>query len=208
MALYNVPYAYMTVSAALKGMDPSMEEASYLNGAGTFSTALKVTLPGRRPVDHLGVLLRLRSDMRDVLDPRGSRRNAGHAVSCCRHLSLGRDFPLDYARAAAIGTLLFWISLIGVAFYRFASRVATRFVTVTARGYRTRFSGCEAGGFRRSLHPGLCDTGDHPALSRPRSMWRSRASPPPPSSTRASRSITSGPSLARWRCASRSATHC
>src|SRR4051794_8608262 len=37
MALYNVPYAYMTVSAALKGMDPSMEEASYLNGAGTFS---------------------------------------------------------------------------------------------------------------------------------------------------------------------------
>ena len=27
-------------------------------------------------------------------------------------------FPLNYARAAAIGTLLFWISLIGVAFYR------------------------------------------------------------------------------------------
>src|SRR4051812_2439975 len=45
MALYNVPYAYMTVSAALKGMDPSMEEASYLNGAGTFRTALKVTFP-------------------------------------------------------------------------------------------------------------------------------------------------------------------
>ena len=48
-------------------------------------------------------------------------------------------YPVDYARAAAIGTLLFWISLIGVAFYRFASQVATRFVTVTARGFRTRF---------------------------------------------------------------------
>ena len=47
-------------------------------------------------------------------------------------------FPLDYAKAAAIGTLLFWISLVGVAFYRFASRVATRFVTVTARGTRMR----------------------------------------------------------------------
>jgi iron(III) transport system permease protein len=47
-------------------------------------------------------------------------------------------FPLNYSRAAAIGTLLFWISLIGVAFYRYASRVATRFVTVTARGYRMR----------------------------------------------------------------------
>ncbi len=32
MALYNVPYAYMTVSAALKGMDPSMEEASASTG--------------------------------------------------------------------------------------------------------------------------------------------------------------------------------
>jgi iron(III) transport system permease protein len=47
-------------------------------------------------------------------------------------------FPLNYSRAAAIGTLLFWISLVGVAFYRYASRVATRFVTVTARGYRMR----------------------------------------------------------------------
>ena len=49
MALYNVPYAYMTVSSALKGMDPSMEEASYLNGAGTFATAYKITLPIVRP---------------------------------------------------------------------------------------------------------------------------------------------------------------
>ena len=49
MALYNVPYAYMTVSAALKGMDPSMEEASYLNGAGTFQTALRITFPVVRP---------------------------------------------------------------------------------------------------------------------------------------------------------------
>jgi iron(III) transport system permease protein len=47
-------------------------------------------------------------------------------------------YPLDYAKAAAIGTLLFWISLVGVTLYRFASRAAARFVTVTARGYRMR----------------------------------------------------------------------
>ena len=57
-------------------------------------------------------------------------------------------FPINYSRAAAIGTLLFWISLIGVAFYRYASRVATRFVTVTARGYGCGWSGCGAGAFR------------------------------------------------------------
>ena len=35
-------------------------------------------------------------------------------------------YPVDYSRAAAIGTLLFWISLIGVAFYRFASQASPR----------------------------------------------------------------------------------
>jgi iron(III) transport system permease protein len=49
MALYYVPYAYLTVSAALRNMDPAMEEAAYLNGSGILGTALRVTLPVVRP---------------------------------------------------------------------------------------------------------------------------------------------------------------
>ena len=49
MALYYLPYAYLTVSAALRNMDPAMEEAAYLNGSGVIGTAVKVTLPVIRP---------------------------------------------------------------------------------------------------------------------------------------------------------------
>jgi len=138
MALYNVPYAYMTVSAALKGMDPSMEEASYLNGAGTLETALKVTFPVVRPsiVSAFFFVFVLTCGTFSIPAALGGTQAMPFlAVDIYRAVA---TFPLDYARAAAIGTLLFWISLIGVVFYRVASKVATRFVTVTARGYRSR----------------------------------------------------------------------
>jgi len=138
MALYNVPYAYMTVSAALKGMDPSMEEASYLNGAGTFATAVKVTFPVVRPsiVSAFFFVFVLTCGTFSIPAALGGTQAMPFlAVDIYRSVA---TFPINYSRAAAIGTLLFWISLIGVAFYRYASRAATRFVTVTARGYRMR----------------------------------------------------------------------
>lgn len=139
MALYNVPYAYMTVSSALKGMDPSMEEASYLNGAGVFSTALRITFPVVRPaiISAFFFVFVLTAGTFSIPAALGGTQAMPFlAVDIYRSTA---TYPVDYSRAAAIGTLLFWISLIGVAFYRFASRVASRFVTVTARGYRTRF---------------------------------------------------------------------
>lgn len=138
MALYNVPYAYMTVSSALKGMDPSMEEASYLNGAGTFRTAVRITFPVVRPaiVSAFFFVFVLTCGTFSIPAALGGTQSMPFlAVDIYRAVA---TFPLDYARAAAIGTLLFWISLVGVAFYRFASRVASRFVTVTARGTRMR----------------------------------------------------------------------
>ena len=138
MALYNVPYAYMTVAAALKGMDPSLEEASYLNGGGAFLTAIKVTFPVVRPaiISAFFFVFVLTAGTFSIPAALGGTRALPFlAVDIYRAVA---TYPLNYSRAAAIGTLLFWISLVGVAFYRFASRVATRFVTVTARGYRIR----------------------------------------------------------------------
>jgi iron(III) transport system permease protein len=139
MALYNVPYAYMTVSSALKGMDPSMEEASYLNGAGVFRTAMRITFPVVWPaiISAFFFVFVLTAGTFSIPAALGGTQVMPFlAVDIYRSTA---TYPIDYSRAAAIGTLLFWISLIGVAFYRFASRVASRFVTVTARGYRTRF---------------------------------------------------------------------
>jgi iron(III) transport system permease protein len=139
MVLYNVPYAYMTVSSALKGMDPSMEEASYLNGAGVVRTALKVTFPVVRPaiISAFFFVFVLTCGTFSIPAALGGTQAMPFLAVDIYHATA--TYPLDYSRAASIGTLLFWISLIGVALYRFASQVATRFVTVTARGYRMRY---------------------------------------------------------------------
>jgi len=138
MALYFVPYAYLTVSASLRNMDPSMEEASYLNGAGVVSTALRITFPVVRPslisaFFFIFVLAAGTFAIPAVLDRSSQLRFLAVDV-----FQASATYPIDYGQAAAIGTVLFWISVMGIACYRFASRAAQRFVTVTARGYRMR----------------------------------------------------------------------
>ena len=49
LALYFVPYAFLMISAALQNLDPRLEEASRVHGAGPFRTALRVTLPAVAP---------------------------------------------------------------------------------------------------------------------------------------------------------------
>lgn len=138
MALYYLPYAYLTVSAALRNMDPAMEEAAYLNGSGVLGTALKVTLPVVRPAlisafFFIFVLACGTFAIPAVLDRASQVRFLAVDV-----FQSSATYPIDYGTAAAIGTLLFWISVVGIAAYQFASRAARRFVTVTARGYRIR----------------------------------------------------------------------
>jgi len=138
MALYYLPYAYLTVSAALRNMDPAMEEAAYLNGSGVIGTALRVTLPVVRPAlisafFFIFVLACGTFSIPAVLDRASQLKFLAVDV-----FQASATYPIDYGTSAAIGTLLFWISVVGIAAYQFSSRVARRFVTVTARGYRIR----------------------------------------------------------------------
>ena len=115
MALYFVPYAYLTVASSLRNIDPAMEEASYLNGAGVLRTALRITLPVVRPAllsafFFIFVLSAGTFAIPAVLD-RGSQ---------VRFLAVdvfqaSATYPIDYGKSAAIGTLLFWISVVGIA---------------------------------------------------------------------------------------------
>ncbi len=138
MALYFVPYAYLTVAASLRNIDPSMEEASYLNGAGVLATAARVTFPVVRPAlisafFFIFVLAAGTFAIPAVLDRASQIRFLAVDV-----FQASATYPIDYGTSAAIGTMLFWISILGIAGYRFASRAARRFVTVTARGFRIR----------------------------------------------------------------------
>ena len=138
MALYFVPYAYLTVAASLRNMDPSMEEAAYLNGSGVLGTALRVTLPVVRPSLISAFFFIFVLACGTFAIPAALDRASQVRFLAVDVFQASATYPIDYGTSAAIGTLLFWISVVGIAAYRFASRAARRFVTVTARGYRIR----------------------------------------------------------------------
>jgi len=138
MALFFVPYAYLTVSSSLRAIDPSMEEASYLNGAGVFGTAVRVTLPVIRPALISAFFFVFVLACGTFAIPATLARAAQLPFLAVDIYLASNIFPIDYGRSAAIGTVLFWISVMGVTAYQLASSAARRFVTVTARGYRIR----------------------------------------------------------------------
>lgn len=57
LSLFSYPYVFLTVRAALRGLDPSLEEAARGLGHGSWSTFRRVTLPHLRPAIASGGLL-------------------------------------------------------------------------------------------------------------------------------------------------------
>ena len=55
--IYYAPYVYMFTAAALRNMDPALEEAAEISGASTFKTLLTVTFPLIAPAIISGMLL-------------------------------------------------------------------------------------------------------------------------------------------------------
>jgi iron(III) transport system permease protein len=132
------PYAFLFIIAALRNMDPSLEEASALNGAGRLRTALTITFPLVRPAIlasffFVAVLTAGVFSVPAVLAT--SRTFVPLAVRIQRAMS---NYPTDPGLAASIGTVLIVVTMVGIIFYRRSLQMAAKYVTVTGRGFRPR----------------------------------------------------------------------
>jgi len=57
LTLFSFPYVLLTLQAALRGLDPTLEEASRMLGRSPLATFTRVTLPQLRPAAAAGSLL-------------------------------------------------------------------------------------------------------------------------------------------------------
>ena len=57
LTTFYYPYAFITISRAMEKMDPSLEEASQISGAGSLKTVFRITLPMMTPSLIAGALL-------------------------------------------------------------------------------------------------------------------------------------------------------
>ena len=101
LTLFSFPYVLITVQASLRGLDPSLEEASRLLGHGPVRTFLKVTVPQLRASAAAGAILVTLYVFSDF-----------GAVSILRYSTFTRGLYLQYrsafdrAPAAVLGLLL------------------------------------------------------------------------------------------------------
>src|SRR5919106_597249 len=134
------PGSFLMMSAVLKSMDPSLEEAAYTSGTGVLRTARAVTAPLMLP----GILAAFIYYFITVIEsfeipaiialPVGLQLLTTKIFFATRAES---DFP-DYSVAAAVSILFVIVSALLIYFYSRATKHAERFTTVTGKAYRPR----------------------------------------------------------------------
>ena len=138
MFLYYAPYAYLFTAGAVRAMDPSLEEAARMLRSSTWTILRRVTLPLILPaLAAAGILIFILSaEMFSI--PGLIGRPANFTNLPYRIYYATRTTPPEWPLAAAAGTVLLWLAVIGVYLNRYLSRQSRRFATITGKGYRPR----------------------------------------------------------------------
>ncbi|MEV7038407.1 iron ABC transporter permease [Amycolatopsis sp. NPDC051061] len=135
LVAHYVPYSYLVVSGALRGVDSRMEEASLLCGRGMTFTTLRVVVPLLRAsllssVLFVGILALGEFSVPVILGQKGAFK----PLSVTVYNSLYTENQ-DLTLASAVSTELMLVCLVGLFLYGRALRNANRLVSVGGRGH-------------------------------------------------------------------------
>ena len=137
MALFEGSVAFVMIGAVMKSMDPALEEASQVLGAGRLRTMLRITLPLVLP----GVLGAAIFVFAEMLGSFSAALVLGlpsrfYVVTTAMY-QLVSQYPPQFPRAAAMGVSLFAVMFLMVYIYRRVLSWGT-FVTITGKAFRPR----------------------------------------------------------------------
>ena len=133
-----VPFAFLQLTAALRSMNPSLEEAGSMAGATPFVTFFRVTLPvllpGLLAPLILAVLVTLEQFEMPLILGLPARINV-FSTRIYYELNPDTDLPA-YGRAAAVALPFLAAAILLLLIYNRLIRRADRFATVTGKAYR------------------------------------------------------------------------
>jgi iron(III) transport system permease protein len=136
MALHYAAFAFIAILAALQSIDSSLEEASYMLGANPLRTAWNMTMPLIWPSLAAAFLMTFIMSAENFSVPTLLGAPTGFQTLTTRiYLDLTVE-PAQPNVAAAGGTMLLWIALIGTLWQRRILKNANRFVTISGKGGR------------------------------------------------------------------------
>ena len=137
MALFEGTVAFVMISAAMKSMDPALEEGARVLGAGKWRVMLTVTLPLVMP-GVLGAAVFVFAEMLGSFAAAFVLGLPGRYVVITTAIwQAVQSFPPDYPRASALGIALFAVMFATLGFYRLIVRRGN-FATITGKAFRPR----------------------------------------------------------------------
>ena len=137
MALFEGSVAFVMISAVMKSMDPSLEEASQVIGAGRGRTMLRITLPLVAP-GVLGAAIYVFAEMLGSFSAAlvlGTP--ARFYVITTAIYQLVSQYPPRLPLAAAMGVSLFAVMFVMLFLYRRVTR-GRSYVTVSGKAFRPK----------------------------------------------------------------------
>jgi len=148
MALFEGSVAFVMIGAVMKSMDPALEEASQVMGAGRTRTMLRITLPLVLP----GVLGAAIFVFAEMLGSFSAALVLGlpsrfYVITTAMY-QLVSQYPPRFPLAAAMGVSLFAVMFLMVWLYRRIVRAGS-YVTITGKAFRPR--AMDVGGLRWTL---------------------------------------------------------
>lgn len=138
MFLFFCPFAYLFTVGSMRGMDSALEESARTTGANSFQTLMRITLPMSMPAVLASGLLIFVLSAETYTIPGIIGSTVGFTTLPWRIYQDSTVFPVHQAHAAAAGTLLLWVTILGVWLQHRITRRSERYVTVTGKGFRGR----------------------------------------------------------------------
>ena len=137
MALFEGAVAFVMISAAMKSMDPGLEESAQISGAGKARIVRTITLPLLKPAIYGSTLFVFAEMLGAFAAPLilGSPERF-YVITTSIYQSI-LSFPPDYPRAAALGLSLF--AVLGLLMLIYSKLIrGGHFATVSGKAYRPR----------------------------------------------------------------------
>jgi len=130
------PIAYVTISAAMRNMDTSLEEASRASGSGVLGTLGRVSIPLMSPSIFSAFLLCFTLSAGSFETPAMIGIPAGISVMMSSvYRNVDAVSPPNYASAATESVLLLAVIMVMVFLYNRSLRRSRRFEVVSGKGY-------------------------------------------------------------------------
>ena len=132
----QIPLVFLLLAAALRSMDPSLEEAAMVAGSGIVRTTMRITLRVLLPAILAVWMITFVRAIENFEVPALIGMPAGILVFATEVYLATKSVPTDFGMASTFAVVYLAITTVGVIFYLRWTTASEQYATITGKGFR------------------------------------------------------------------------